>query len=395
MISFGHVALMAVGAYTGMLMNLSPAMKETQIGSAPGFIVDAHFSFLPATLIAVAVTCLIALPFGFIFARLSGAAAAIATLAGYVIAITVIANWATVTHGTFTLYGVSTYSNDTLFWWMIAWAVLAIVVARLFRDSGLGLALRATSSDELVARAVGVNLPLARLAGWVLSAAIAAVGGVLYMKFLGSLAPTTFSFNPVIVITLVMFIVGGRSVSGVVVGATLVAFIDEVLKRIENDMQRAGIETMALAAIFTLMMIYRSEGLFGRWEIDELRDAVVANRQARIADPSGRRRMRRVRRRIHAGRQRDKGELDEECTSPDGAPDRACLVALAVGIERRHGEVGQGQRAAFAARTRSGSSTARPGGSRSTTCRSTRASSRRSTRSTPRAGSTASSSCRS
>ena len=146
-----------------------------------------------------------------------------------------IANWATVTHGTFTLYGVSTYSNDTLFWWMIAWAVLAIFVARLFRDSGLGLALRATSSDELVARAVGVNLPLARLAGWVLAAGIAAVGGALYMKFLGSLAPTTFSFNPVIVITLVMFIVGGRSVSGVVVGATLVAFIDEVA---EADRER-------------------------------------------------------------------------------------------------------------------------------------------------------------
>jgi branched-chain amino acid transport system permease protein len=269
-ISFGQVALMAIGGYAAMLMNLSPAIKETQIGSAPGFILDAHFSFLPATLVAVAVTCLIALPFGFVFARLSGAAAAIATLAGYVITITVIANWATVTHGTFTLYGVSTYSNDTLFWWMIAWAVVAIVIARLFRDSGLGLALRATSSDELVARAVGVNLPLARLAGWVIAAGFAAVGGALYMKFLGSLAPTTFSFTPVIVITLVMFIVGGRSVSGVVVGATLVAVIDEVLKRIENDLQRAGLETITLSVIFTLMMIYRSEGLFGRWEIDEL-----------------------------------------------------------------------------------------------------------------------------
>ncbi len=269
-ISFGQVALMATGAYTGMLMNLSPSAKETQIGSAPGFIVNAHFAFLPATLIAVAVTCLIALPFGFVFARLSGAAAAIATLAGYVIAITVISNWATVTHGTFTLYGVTTYSNDTLFWWMIAWAVVAIVVARLFRDSGLGLALRATSSDGLVARAVGVNLPLARLAGWVLAAGFAAVGGVLYMKFLGSLAPTTFSFTPVIVITLVMFIVGGRSVSGVVVGATLVAIVDEVLKRIENDLQRTGIETIGLAIIFTLTMICRSEGLLGRWEIDEL-----------------------------------------------------------------------------------------------------------------------------
>ena len=48
---------------------------------------------------------------------------------------------------------------------MIGWVVVAIIVARLFRESGLGLSLRATSSDELVARAVGVNLPLARLAG--------------------------------------------------------------------------------------------------------------------------------------------------------------------------------------------------------------------------------------
>ncbi len=103
-----------------------------------------------------------------------------------------------------------------------------------------------------------------------IGAVFAAVGGVLYMKFLGSLAPTTFSFNPLIVITLVMFIVGGRSVSGVVAGATVVAFLDEVLKRIENNLDRAGIETIALAAIFTLMMIYRSEGLFGRWELDEL-----------------------------------------------------------------------------------------------------------------------------
>ena len=181
-----------------------------------------------------------------------------------------IANWATVTHGTFTLYGLSTYPNHTLFWWMIGWAGLAVLVARLFRDSGFGLSLRATSSDELVARAVGVNLPLARLAGWVLSAGFAAVGGAVYMKFLGSLAPTTFSFNPVIVVTLVMFIVGGRSVSGVVVGATTIAVIDEILKRIENSVQRSGIEIIGLAAIFTLTMIYRSEGLFGRWEIDEL-----------------------------------------------------------------------------------------------------------------------------
>ena len=269
-ISFGHVGFMAIGGYTAMLMNLSVSAKASQIGSAPGFIKNAHFEFLPATLIAIVVTCLIALPFGFVFARLSGTAAAIATLAFYLIVITVIANWSTVTHGTFTLYGLEPVSNQTLFWWMIGWVAIAIVVARLFRDSGLGLSLRATSNDELVARAVGVNLPYVRLTAWVFSAGIAAVGGAVYMKFLGSLAPTTFSFNPVIIVTLVMFIVGGRSVSGVIVGGTTIAFIDEVLKRLENDLGRAGIEVIGLAVIFTVMMVFRSQGLFGRWELDEL-----------------------------------------------------------------------------------------------------------------------------
>lgn len=269
-ISFGHVAFMAIGGYTAELMHLSPSTKATQIGGAPGFVKDAHFAYLPSILIALAVTMVIAIPFGFVFARLSGTAAAIATLAGYFIAYTVIANWTDITHGTFTLYGVTTYSYGTLFWWALGACVIGIVVARLFRESGIGLALRATSADELVARSVGVNLPWARLVGWVLSAGLAAVGGALYMKFLGSLAPTTFSFNPVIIVTLVMFIVGGRSVSGVVVGATLISVIDEILKRIENDVNKGGVEIIGLAIIFTLTMIFRAEGLFGRWEVDEL-----------------------------------------------------------------------------------------------------------------------------
>lgn len=280
-ISFGHVGLMAIGAYAAALMSLTAVSKATQIGTAPGFIRDVHFSFLPATLIAIVVTCAIAIPFGFVFARLSGVAAAIATLAFYQIVITVIANWDTVTAGTFTLYGISIYSYETLFWWSLAWVVLAILVARLFRESGLGLALRATSADELVARAVGVNLLWARLAGWVLSAGFAAVGGALYMKFIGSLAPTTFSFDPIVIVILVMFVVGGRSVSGVVVGATVIAVVDEILKRVETN--TGGIEVIGLAAIFTVMMLVRPQGLFGGRELDELMADWWRRRRAKMS----------------------------------------------------------------------------------------------------------------
>ena len=269
-ISFAHVAFMAIGGYTAALMSLSPETKASQIGDAPSFILNAHYSFFISTLIAIAVTCVVAAPFGVVFARLSGTAAAIATLAFYFIVYTVIANWTTVTHGTFTLYGIESYKGSTLLWWAIAWSVVGIIVARLFRESGIGLALRATSSDDLVARAVGVNMTRARLFAWILSAGLAAVGGALYMKFLGSLAPTTFSFDPIVIVILVLFIVGGRSVSGVVVGATLVAVVDEILKRFEASIDRSGVEIVGLATIFTLTMVFRSSGLFGRWEIDEL-----------------------------------------------------------------------------------------------------------------------------
>jgi branched-chain amino acid transport system permease protein len=110
----------------------------------------------------------------------------------------------------------------------------------------------------------------ARLAGWVLSAGLAALGGVLYAHFILALAPTSFNFEPFTFTFLVMVIVGGRSVSGAVVGAAAIAFVTEVLRRVENATQTQGISPLVLAVIFVGMMILRPEGLLGRWELDEL-----------------------------------------------------------------------------------------------------------------------------
>jgi branched-chain amino acid transport system permease protein len=265
-VSFGHVAFVAIGAYTTAILSTDPAIKGTLIPNAPDFLVNAHLGFVQSTFIAIGVTCLIALPLGFVFARLSGAAAAIATLAWLVIVRTVIANWETVTAGTATFYGIEPY---TTVWWALAWAVVAITLARIFRESGLGMSLRATSSDELVARALGVNMTMARLAAWVLSAGIAAVGGVLYAHYILSVAPTSFYFELTFLV-LVMLIVGGRSVSGAVIGALIISVIAEFLRRAENATERFGLSTLVLATIFVGIIIVRPGGLLGRWELDEV-----------------------------------------------------------------------------------------------------------------------------
>jgi branched-chain amino acid transport system permease protein len=284
-VSFGQVAFMGIAAYVTALLTTDPTTKQSQIPNAPAFIRDAHFAFLPSTLIAIGVTAAIAIPIGFVFARLSGAAAAIVTLSWLLIVQTILANWDSVTHGTFTFYGIP---EDTTVWWELGWAVVAITVVRLFRESGLGLALRATSADALVARAVGVNLLRARLFGWVLGAALAALGGVLYAHFILALAPTIFGFELTFPL-LVMAIVGGRSVSGAVVGAASIAFINEVLRRTENATGHQGVSTGVLAVIFLVMMIVRSEGLLGRWELDELlarRMRRLRPREASVSTPA-------------------------------------------------------------------------------------------------------------
>jgi branched-chain amino acid transport system permease protein len=290
-VSFGHVAFMGIAAYTTALLSTDPTSKQSQIPNAPAFIRHAHLGFFTSTLVAIAVTAVLAVPAGVIFARLSGAAAAIVTLSWLLIIQTVLANWDTVTHGTFTFYGLP---PSTTVWWGLGWGVVAVFAARLFRESGLGLSLRATSADALAARAVGVNLLRARLFSWVLSAALAAVAGVLYAHFITALAPTIFGFDLTFPL-LVMVIVGGRSVSGAVLGASLIAFVQEALRRIENSTGHQGVSTLVLAAIFLTVMIVRSEGILGRWELDELlvrgtrtlRGRRAARAQAQVPPPKG------------------------------------------------------------------------------------------------------------
>jgi branched-chain amino acid transport system permease protein len=266
-ISFGHVAFMAIGAYTAALMSTPVLIKQTEIGNAPAFIQNAHFGFVGSTLIAIGVSACVAFPLGFVFARLAHpAAASIASLGWLVIVQTIIANWYSVTHGTATFYGIPSY---TTVWRALICCILVIAAAMIFRRSPLGYGLRATKSNPLVARAIGVNMVRARVAAWVLSAALAAVGGVLYAGYLVSLAPSNFFFSLTVTI-LVMAIIGGPTVSGAVFGAALISILNEVLRRVETATSQTGLSTIVVAAIFTVLIMIRPEGLLGRWELDEL-----------------------------------------------------------------------------------------------------------------------------
>lgn len=290
--SFGHVAFVGLGAYTAALLTTPPATKaqSTLIPDAPSFILNAELGFVPASLVAIVVVAVIALVVGLVFVRMNGAAAAIGTLSLLVVVRSVLGNLEQITRGPKTFFGVPPYTN---LWWALGFAAVVIFAARLFRESALGLRLRSSRLDELASSATGVNIRRSRLAAWVLSASMAALSGVLYAHLILAFAPQQFFFDLTFLL-LVMVIIGGPTVSGAVVGASVVTLLTEVLRRGEQGFgigpirveEAFGLTSLVLGVLVLVMVILRPQGLLGRWELDEL----LAKGAARLRRMAGGRR---------------------------------------------------------------------------------------------------------
>ncbi len=264
--SFGHIAFMAIGAYTAALLTIPSVIKTSALQSLPSFIAEHQLPFALALVVAVIVVVIFALLVGLPLSRLSGSAGAIATFALLVIVNVVIAGMTGITGGRRALYGVPRVTTAAL---TLTLGLAAIVLTRLFRDSPIGLRLRASREDEVVAKAMGVRVVLVRLAAWTLSAALAAVSGVLYAHLLGAFSAQQFYLH-ITILTLAMLIVGGMStVSGAVIGCVLLTTAGEVLREWEAAAELFGASQIAVGLILLLVMYFRPRGLTGDLELDE------------------------------------------------------------------------------------------------------------------------------
>ena len=105
-LSFGHVAFMAVGAYTTALVSIPLGLKHVTLPHLPGFLASASVGTTPAILIGGGVAAAFAAIAAVPLMRLNGIAAAIGTTSLLVIVNVVISNWYDVTNGTQTLVGI-------------------------------------------------------------------------------------------------------------------------------------------------------------------------------------------------------------------------------------------------------------------------------------------------
>jgi branched-chain amino acid transport system permease protein len=271
LVSFGHVAFMAIGAYGAGIVSIPALDKAYLLPDLPGFMARLELGIVPALLVGGTAAALFALLTGVALMRLSGAAASIATLGLLVITVNVLSQATAITHGPRALFGVPPYAT---FGWVFGCLAAVVLLSSTFKWSRLGLRARANRDDLIAAEASGVGSLRARLLPFVLSAFITGIGGGLYGMLLTAFSPASFALGLAVVV-LTMAIIGGvNSITGALVGATLVTALNEVLRRIEDGVDVAGIHIKAstgmsaavlgIALILTLRL--RPAGLLSSYE---------------------------------------------------------------------------------------------------------------------------------
>ena len=219
LISLGHAAFLAVGAYTEAVL------------SAQGW--PFPLSLGMAALLSSAVGIIVGLP----ALRVRGIYLAIATMAFGFIVEEVLARWESVTGGNsglqvgvVSLFGVKLDSEESFYYLCLALAVATTLVMLNLLRSPTGRAFVAIRDSEISAQSMGINLARYKTTSFALSAAITGIAGALYAHKLRIITPEQFTVLQSIELVLMVVVGGLGSIHGAFFGAAFLIALPQVIE---------------------------------------------------------------------------------------------------------------------------------------------------------------------
>jgi branched-chain amino acid transport system permease protein len=209
-LSFGQIAFFGLGAYV-----------------AVGLMLFLRLPWYEAAIVAPLAAVCVAIPLGAVMLRLAGVFFTLGMFGlgrlGEIVASSVSGG----AMGTSVPSVATPRESATV---MIVLALGAIVLTHLLINSKFGLQCMAIRDDQPAARAAGVPVGRIKVLAFALSAALAALGGVMYVWNVGYLdPPSAFSSTTELQVVLMVLVGGIGSMWGPLFGAVLISLIGQVL----------------------------------------------------------------------------------------------------------------------------------------------------------------------
>ncbi|TPE50990.1 ABC transporter permease [Amaricoccus solimangrovi] len=247
LVSIGHAALLAIGAYASALLTIAG------LPVALGLVA------------AAAITALLGTALAYPAFRLRGHYVAIGTLAIGEIVSLVILNWTSLTNGSMgvfgipplTLFGVDFFSTNPSYWLVLGLVVVFALLQTRLLSSHLGRTWRAIREDTVAAETYGVGSNYYKGLAYGFAGFTAGLAGAVTAHQFSYINFDTFNLLTSVLILTIVILGGLGNVTGAIVAAVLVAGLPEMFRVL------AEYRMLFYGAALLLLIRFRPRGLLG------------------------------------------------------------------------------------------------------------------------------------
>lgn len=248
LLSIGHAAFYAVGAYASAKLTMAAGLPWILALPASGAVAGL---------------------FGWLLARptlrLSGIYLTLVTLGFHMILFLVLQNWMGFTNGPLgimdipppSLFGVVLSAKTHYYYLALALVLLTLESMRRLLDCRFGRALTAIRDNELAAEAAGVDTTRVKVQAFVVAAFYAGIAGSFYAHFVKYVSPDSFTINESFILLAMLAFGGQGNLLGPMVGAAALILLPELFRPLQE------VRMFVYGGILIVMMLVRREGLFG------------------------------------------------------------------------------------------------------------------------------------
>ena len=154
-----------------------------------------------------------------------------------------------------------------LLWGFIFAAVATILFILIFKYTRIGVAMRATASDQQAAQSMGISVRWIFALSWSFGAVAAFIGGIV----IGNISGISIYLGDIGLKVLAVIILGGLdSIGGAILGGLIIGILENLAGLYLDPLVGGGVKGVAPFLIQVLIIMIRPYGLFGKKIIERV-----------------------------------------------------------------------------------------------------------------------------
>ncbi len=270
------LGLMLLAGFTGLFSIGNAAFMG--VGAYVAAVLSAHGTPFPVTVIVSAgLSALVGAVVGLPALRVKGIFLGIATLSFGFIVEEVLARWESLTGGnagmhvkTLVIGSWRADSGDKFYAVCLVVTVLCTLAVLNLLRSSTGRAFVAIRDSEISAQSMGIHLAYYKTLSFMLSAALAGIGGSLYAHKMQFISPDQFGILQSIDLLLMVVIGGLGSVHAAFLGAIFLITMPQIITLGKDYLppvigQAPGLQAVVYGLVLIAFVMFEPMGLYGRW----------------------------------------------------------------------------------------------------------------------------------